>query len=98
MTTIELCYSYLYKFTLVFLAVFIAIAFYRSIRGPETCDRLMSVNMTTTAVVSCLATLAVMLGEEYVCDICLIYVLISFLSVAIIAKVYINKKNMGVDE
>lgn len=95
--TVEMAYDLLYKFALMFLALFLVAAFYRCVKGPGTCDRLMSVNMTTTAVVACLSILAVLLNEEYVCDICLIYVLISFLSVAIVAKVYINR-GTGVEE
>lgn len=95
--TVETAYEYLFRFALMFMALFLIVSFYRCVKGPETCDRLMSVNMTTTAVVSCLAILSVLLNEEYVCDICLIYVLISFLSVAIVAKVYINK-GTGVEE
>jgi len=95
--TIDQAYDYLYTFALIFLALFLIVAFARCVKGPETCDRMMAVNMTTTAVVSCLAILSVLLEEEYICDICLVYVLISFLSVAIIAKVYINRST-EVDE
>ena len=49
-----------------------------------------NVTMTGTMVMVMIATLAVVLNEGYLVDICLIYALISFLAVVVLTKVYMG--------
>jgi multicomponent Na+:H+ antiporter subunit F len=90
--TVEAAYELLYQFALVVLCGYIGVALWRSVIGPETTDRVLAVNMIGTAVNCGIAILSLLLGEGYLTDICLIYVLISFLATAILSKVYIHGK------
>lgn len=82
--------SYFFIITLIILALMLFVCLIRAIKGPRVADRLMAVNMMGTMVMVMIAILAVMLKEGYLVDICLIYAMISFLSVVVISKVYIG--------
>lgn len=75
---------------LVCFGICIFFAMLRAIKGPRVADRIMAINMIGSTTVLSIATLAVMLGEGYLLDVCLIYVLISFLSVVVLCKVFIT--------
>lgn len=62
----------------------------RAVKGPRVADRLVAVNMIGTMVMVVIAILSLLLGEEYLLDICLIYAMASFLAVIVLAKVYIG--------
>ena len=62
----------------------------RAVSGPRIADRLMAINMIGTIGIFLMAVTAVKLNEEYLLDICVIYAMISFLSVAILTKVYMG--------
>lgn len=80
----------LYITLLVILAIMLFPCLIRAVRGPRIADRLVSVNMMGTMVMVMIAILALMLDEGYLVDICLIYAMISFLSVVVLSKVYIG--------
>lgn len=82
--------SYFFIITLIVLALMLFVCLIRAVKGPRVADRLMAVNMMGTMVMVMIAILAVMLKEGYLVDICLIYAMISFLSVVVISKVYIG--------
>ncbi len=83
-------YHNLYITILVILAIMLFPCLIRAVRGPRIADRLVSVNMMGTMVMVMIAILALMLDEGYLVDICLIYAMISFLSVVVLSKVYIG--------
>ncbi|MBR2901882.1 MAG: sodium:proton antiporter [Clostridia bacterium] len=87
---IDRAYNILFIVTLCAIGVMLFAALIRSIRGPRTVDHIMGVNMTCTMTTLCIAVLALLLDESYLLDVCLIYVLISFLAVVVLAKVFIN--------
>lgn len=60
----------------------------RAIIGPRIADRLVAVNMIGTMVMVSICILAVIMQEDYLVDICLIYAMISFLSIVVLTKVY----------
>ncbi len=62
----------------------------RAIIGPRVTDRIVATNMMGTIVMVIIAILAIMLGEGYLVDICLIYAMISFLAVVVLTKVYMG--------
>ena len=95
MGEINTAYSILYTVVLTALALFVAVALVRSVRGPEICDRILAINMIGTLVTSAILILGAALGETWLYDISLVYVLISFLAVAILATVYIQRKRKG---
>ena len=68
------------------LTVLMLITLVRSIAGPRFTDRVVAVNMINTMVLAVIAILGVLLEEDFLVDIALVYALLSFLSVVILAK------------
>ncbi len=83
-------YHYIYITILIILALMLFPCLIRAIKGPRIADRLVSVNMMGTMVMVMIAVLALMLDEGYLVDVCLVYAMISFLAVVVLAKVYIG--------
>ena len=61
----------------------------RAIRGPRIADRIMGINMTGSLTTAAIAVLAIYLDQSWLLDVCLIYCMISFLAVVVLAKVSI---------
>ena len=91
--TVQAAYESLFTSTLLFMAVVILAALIRCIKGSETADRILAVNMLGTAVTVTILVLSLLLDQPYLGDVALVYVLINFISVAILAKVYIPLRN-----
>lgn len=83
-------YHTIYITMLILLSFMLLACLIRAVRGPLIADRLMAVNMMGTMVMVMISVLALLLREGYLVDICLIYAMISFLSVVVISKVYIG--------
>ena len=98
MVQIETAYQYLYTFCLIVMGLCIVVALSRSVRGPEIADRILAINMIGTVVISAIMVLTGLLEEAWLLDICLVYVLISFLAVAVLATVYIRRHHKGKKE
>ena len=62
----------------------------RAISGPTIAERIVAINMIGSFTISIIAILSVMLHEGYLLDVCLIYVLISFLAVVVLTNIFIN--------
>ena len=90
MTVLAMVYQKLYIGVLIILALMLFVCLIRAVRGPRVADRLMAVNMMGTMVMVMIAVLALLLKEGFLVDICLIYALVSFLAVNVLAKVYIG--------
>ena len=90
--TVGEAYTCLYTGALVILSVLIGVMLIRSIRGPGVTDRILSINMIGTMVISCIAVLYAYLGESYLLDVALIYTMISLVTVLVLASVYIPAK------
>ena len=88
--SLEQAYHILFLVFLIILAILFFACLIRAVIGPRMADRIVAVNMMGTMVMVAIAILAVMLQEGYLVDICLIYAMISFLSVVVISKVYIG--------
>lgn len=86
----ELIYHPLFILLLIVLSFMLLVCLIRAVKGPRVADRLMAVNMMGTMVMVMISVLALLLQEGYLVDICLIYAMISFLSVVVISKVYIG--------
>ena len=87
---LENAYTILYSTVLVFLGIAILLCLIRTITGQRTVDRFIGINMITTIVVCAVGVLSLLLKESYLPDIGLIYVVLSFLAVMILCKLYIN--------
>lgn len=87
--TVEFAYSSLYIGTLIVLAALIGVMVIRAIIGPRITDRILSINVLGTLVIAAIAVFSRYLDEGYLVDVALIYTMISFVSVLIMASVYI---------
>lgn len=83
---------------LIVLAIMLFLCLIRAILGPSVADRLMAVNMMGTMVIVIIAILTILLKEGFLADICIIYSMISFLAVIVLAKVYIGTYAQNHDE
>ena len=81
-------YNWIFYAILVVLALLLVLCLIRAVIGPRIADRLVSVNMIGTMVMVIISILSVLLDEGCLVDICLIYAMISFLSVVVLTKVY----------
>jgi len=81
-------YSLVFHIILIILALMTVFCLIRAVLGPGVADRLVAVNMMGTIVMVIIAILAILMKEEYLLDICLIYAMISFLAVVVLTKVY----------
>ena len=86
----ENAFSYVLIGVMVCLTVGLGFALVRAIRGPRMADRI--VGSLTTAII---AVLAVYLKESWLLDVCIIYCLISFLAVVVLAKINIVSHEKG---
>lgn len=84
-------YDYLFIGLIIVLSVLILLAVIKSIIGPKVADRIVSVNMVSTMVLMILCILTVWFKKEgYLADVSLIYVLISFVAIIVLANVFVN--------
>ena len=90
MELIQRCYYILFWGVLIVLAVCVLVALVYIIGSRLTVDRIIGINLISTIVISVIAILAFLLGEDYLADIDIIYVVLSFISVMMLCKIYIN--------
>ena len=93
--SIETAYQIFFSVALIWFALLILAMLIRSILGPRITDRLLCINMIQTMVICCITILSRMLNESYLTDVALIYAMISFISVLILAAIYIPKGGEG---
>ena len=79
-----------YIVVLAFLVIFCILCLIRLIKGPSVADRLLAANMLGGIVIVIICVAAVMLGEDFLLDVGLVYALISFLAVIILSQIYIG--------
>ena len=82
-------FDYLFIIALMALALGLFFALLRAIRGPRIADRIMGINMIGSMVSITLAILSVWLRQSWLLDVCILYAMISFLGVVVLAKVCI---------
>ena len=85
----------------VMLAVLVSAILFgllRAILGPRKADRIMGINMIGSLTTLSIAVLSVLLKESWLLDVCLIYCLISFLTVVLLAKIKISEKQKEAEE
>lgn len=91
---IDKAYNILFFGAIIAIAVLIIISLIRTITGKLTADKIIGLNMTSTLTVLAMILLTVLLSEDYIADIAIIYVMLSFISILILAKIYINLYNL----
>ena len=82
-------FDYLLIAVLFLLTAGLFFSLLRAIRGPRMADRILGINMTGSLTTAAIAVLAVLLEQSWLLDVCLIYCMISFLAVVVLAKISI---------
>ena len=88
--TIQQCYNYLFWGVLAALAVCVIAVLLYILRSRLTVDRIIGINLIGTLVVIVICALTYLLGEDYLADIAAIYVVMSFIAVMMLCRIYIN--------
>ena len=83
---------YLLIFSAIFLSITIFACLLRAILGPRFTDRVIAANIIGTKTIALISIMSLIVGEDYLVDICLIYAIISFMSVVILARSVIERK------
>lgn len=87
---LENAYNILYLAALLCDAVAMVLTLIRCITGKRIVDRIICVNMMCNEATLAIAILALYMKQSYLLDVCLIYVMLSFLAVLILTKVFIT--------
>lgn len=82
-------FDYLLLGVLFLLTAGLFFSLLRAIRGPRMADRILGINMTGSLTTAAIGVLAIPLDQSWLLDVCLIYCMISFLAVVVLAKVAI---------
>ena len=90
--SVELAYHYLYLFAITVLSVLLAAMLIRAVTGPRMTDRILSINMIGTMVISILAISSMLNEEPFLVDVALIYAMISFVAVLMMASMFVPSK------
>ena len=93
--TVSVAYEYLFRTVIVVLIAYAMCGIIRAIASRNICDRVLSVNMVGSAVIAAILTLTAMLDEGYLADVAIIYVLVNFVSVVILNRVYVKPERSG---
>lgn len=84
--------NYCYIGALFVIAVNMMFCLLRAVLGPRFTDRLVAINMIGTKTVLAIAVLTIIMREDYLADICLVYAAVSFLTVVVLTQLIPKKK------
>ena len=83
-------YTALMQGAMIVLGLCLFVCLFRAVKGPTTADRIVAVNMTGTFVITIILFLSLLMHEDYLVDIALIYAMLSFLAVVLLCRIYIG--------
>ena len=83
-------YTSLMQGAMIVLGLCLFVCLFRAVKGPTTSDRIVAVNMTGTFVITIILFLSLLMHEDYLVDIALIYAMLSFLAVVLLCRIYIG--------
>ena len=90
MELIQQCYHDLFWGALVLLGLGLLAVMVYIIRARLTVDRIIGINFIGTLVAIIIAILTYLLGEDYLADVAIVYVVLSFIAVMLLCRIYIN--------
>ena len=90
MELIQQCYHDRFWGALVLLGLGLLAVMVYIIRARLTVDRIIGINLTGTLVAIIIAILTYLLGEDYLADVAIVYVVLSFIAVMLLCRIYIN--------
>ncbi|MBR3719215.1 MAG: sodium:proton antiporter [Firmicutes bacterium] len=70
------------------IAVLLLFCIIRSIKGPRIADRILSINMSGTMIITAIVFVSGILKDTSLIDIGLLYAMISFLAVVVFSRIY----------
>ncbi len=74
------------------LGACILLCLIRAIRGPRFTDRIVAVNLIGSITIIIMTLLSVYFGEGFLVDISVVYALLSFIAVVVLARVVIIRR------
>ncbi len=74
------------KIAIIFLSITAFLCMFRAIKGPETADRIIAVNVVCTKIIIIITLASFLLKESYFIDVALTYAMISFIASIVISK------------
>ena len=83
-------YTALMQGAMIVLGLCLFVCLFRAVKGPTMADRIVAVNMTGTFVITIILFLSLLMHEDYLVDIALIYAMLSFLAVVLLCRIYIG--------
>jgi len=90
MELINQCYEYLFWGVLSALALCVVAALIYILRCSLSVDRIIGINLISTIVVIIICLLAHVLEEDYLADVAVVYVVMAFIAVMMLCRIYIN--------
>ena len=75
---------------IILISVMTLLCLIRAIVGPKLADRIMAINMIGTMTIAAIMLLSVLLDENNVLDVALIYAVISFVAVIVLSQIYVG--------
>ncbi len=75
---------------IILISILTLLCLVRAILGPRLTDRIMAVNMIGTMTIAVIMLLSVLLKENSILDVALIYAVISFVAVIVLAQIYVG--------
>lgn len=93
--TVDAAYHYLFLTVLAALSAYACCGIIRAVTEKNTAGRVLGVNMTGSAVIAAIIVLTVLMGESYLADVAVLYVIVNFISVVILNRVFVaaNEKD-----
>lgn len=82
---------------ILLLLVLLLFCIFRAMRGNGNADRIVAVNVGTTIIGAVIGILGVRSGEAFFADVTLIYVILSFLAVVVLVRIYLAGRGSGKD-
>lgn len=73
----------------ILMAVLLLFTLVRAVKGPRFTDRVVAVNVIGTMATAILAAVSVILDEDFLADVAIVYALLNFLSVVVLCRVVI---------
>ncbi|MBQ7429682.1 MAG: sodium:proton antiporter [Butyrivibrio sp.] len=75
---------------ILIISVLTLLCLLRAVLGPKLADRIMAINMIGTMTIAIIMLLSIFLGESHILDVAMIYAVISFVAVIVLAQIYIG--------
>ena len=84
--------------SVVVLALASIVSLVRAVLGPRFTDRIIAINLINTMVTAIFALLSVLMEEDFLINIALVYSLLSFLTVVVAAQLVILKRRRELEK